>query len=311
MTAYADRLAVCAVVVTFHPELERLAENIAALAPQVAQIVLVDNASSDQSRMVETLHFSAGSTPCLLLANSCNAGVAVAQNQGIEWATTNGFPLVLLMDQDSKPAIDMVSRLVDAYERLVTAGVAVSAVGPCHCEAGETRAADFKSSVNGSSPVTVDGVVMADYLIASGMLTSCAVFATVGMMEEGLFIDRVDTEWFLRAGSRGYQAFGVPMATMIHQLGERRLRIWLGRWRFLPQHVPIRQYYQVRNSLLLYRRVATPWRWIVMDVCALFGVALLGIVCMPERMLRLRLLLRGILDGMLGRSGPLGMTDAS
>jgi len=68
----------------------------------------------------------------------------------------------------------------------------------------------------------------------------------VGLMDEDLFIDHVDSEWCFRAKAKGFQLFGVGGAAMTHALGERRKEIWFLRRRIVTLHKPFRYYYIFR-----------------------------------------------------------------
>src|SRR5690606_39260864 len=140
--------------------------------------------------------------------------------------------------------------------------------------------------------------VEADFLISSGALLPLAALERVGGMEEQLFIDHVYTEWFLRARSQGLRCYGVFSAEMEHQLGEGHRRLWPGRWRQVPAHRPIRYYYIVRNSLLLYRRGYAPRRWIASDLLRLLVIGLFNLTIRGERRTRLRMMAHGLRDGL-------------
>ncbi len=106
---------------------ERLAQQFDRLLQQVGAIVWVDNASGDALRAqasrwpAERLH------PIWL---DDNQGIGVAQNRGIAHALALGATHVLLMDDDSLPAPDMVARLLAALATHPQA----AAVGACHVD---------------------------------------------------------------------------------------------------------------------------------------------------------------------------------
>jgi len=52
-------------------------------------------------------------------------------------------------------------------------------------------------------------VLETDMLIASGCLIPADVLRDVGLMDDALFIDHVDTDWCMRARARGYRLLGV------------------------------------------------------------------------------------------------------
>jgi rhamnosyltransferase len=142
-------------------------------------------------------------------------------------------------------------------------------------------------------------------LIASGCLLTREALESAGAMDEDLFIDKVDTEWCLRAVSQGFALAGVPAARLQHRLGERTVRVWWLRWRELPAHRPLRYYYIVRNSLLLWRRPHAGWRWRSADIKQWLHITLFfGLLASGRREI-LPMVWRGLRDGLRGRTGRL------
>ena len=103
--------SVVAVVVTFQPELAALLLQIKALRPQVARLVVVDNAST--ADLAAWCRAAAPQVDAVLRMEH-NLGIGGAQNHGIAWARTQGASHVLLMDQDSVPEPGMVGQLLGA-----------------------------------------------------------------------------------------------------------------------------------------------------------------------------------------------------
>lgn len=291
--------AVCAVVVTYHPDGEALRAGLAAVRPQVRSLVVVDNASPG-------IEVALAGTDAVLLRSSSNVGLARAQNLGIEWAREHGCSHVLILDQDSVPGAGMVECLLAAHRRL--AGLArVGAVGPRFRDPREERDAPF---VRVAFPMSRKlwceagtSEVACDFLISSGVLIPLAVLDDVGGMEDGLFIDNVDMEWSFRARSRGYALFGVCAATMGHHLGDERRPVLRGRCEVVT-HGPVRLYFIMRNRVALYRRPYTPRVWIAQDLPRVLAKFLIFSVLVGPRRDNVRFMLRGLLDGVRQRSGP-------
>ena len=298
MRPASDGVSVCAVVVTYNPDAAALTALLERVEPQVAAVVIVDNASVDRLPV-------ALSAP--VFAQPVNVGLAAAQNIGIAWARRHGHSHVLLLDQDSTPAPTMVAHLTAAWQSLVDAGERVAAVGPRFHDAREDTDAPF---VRVAFPVSekiwcgdAGGTVRCDFLIGSGALIPLAVLAEVGVMDPGLFIDNVDLDWSFRARSRGYALFGVCAATMDHRLGDGRRAVLFGR-RQVATHGPTRLYYIMRNRLLLYRLATTPRVWIAQDILRVPVKFLLFAVLIGPRARNARFMFRGLLDGIRGRRGP-------
>lgn len=296
-----------AIVVTFNPDRDVLLREFVLLAPQVDKIWLVDNASHQS--LADWVSGLPWAGQLELVQMPANLGLGAAQNAGIQLARAAGACHVLILDQDSEPMPDMVNRLLAASDRLQSDGVRVAAVAPVYADCATGPASgfvrlgwlDFKKQ----SPLSGHDVVEADFVISSGSLVPLSVLDDIGPMDESLFIDHVDTEWCLRAQSKGYRLFGVPGARMVHTLGDRRTRIWFMRWRNVPHHSPFRYYYILRNSLLLQRRPYVPMKWRFAEMIRCLRIVVYFGLFGRQRMACLRMMWRGIVDGLRGVSGPM------
>lgn len=299
--ALAGGDAVAAVVVTYQVDAEALEGLLRALHGEVAAVVVVDNASLAWRELRSPL-------PLQVIRLPHNLGVAAAQNRGVEAALAQGAAQVLLLDQDSRPEPGLVAALRQALAAAQAAGRPAAAAGPAVVDEhgvveGFVR---FRSGRYEAIAPPADGAPLdCDMLIASGQLIPRQGWQRVGPMAEGLFIDKVDTEWCLRATQAGLCLLGVPAARLHHRLGERQLRLWFGRWRTLPQHRPFRYYYMWRNSLLLRRLPHAGAAWRRADTRQLRSLLLYFGLLAPGRWAALRMMGRGLLDGWRGVQGPL------
>lgn len=288
---------IVAVVVTYQPDLDALSEVLRATIPQVGATVLVDNGSNaDISAWLVQQRL--GSVAIIRLG--ANLGIAAAQNEGIRFARRRGARSVLLLDQDSIAAPDMVARLSEAAAALPH----VASVGPSYVDIRQRIPAPFLRveglRLRRCGCERDDAVVPADHLIASGCLIPLAAIDLVGEMREDLFIDYVDTEWGLRARRHGLQSYGICGAKMLHALGNAPIVI-LGRQVAL--HSPLRHYYRFRNAMILYREVWIPWNWKLVDGYRLLLRYGFYTLFAKPRWERFRMMTLGCLHGLLGRTG--------
>src|SRR5215217_6937475 len=116
-------------VVTFHPERENLVRTVSQVAPDVAAMVVYAN-STISSELEQELRIHAGKTPLLVVCPGQNLGLGSAYNALIDIAPRFGAAYVLLLDQDSKPPVGMVTRLETAMRELRQAGQKPAAIGP-------------------------------------------------------------------------------------------------------------------------------------------------------------------------------------
>ena len=119
---------VCAVVVSYFPDLARLDALLESVRAQAAMTVIVDNGSGAEA-LAEIRRMAQRATVKLIEFGE-NRGIGAAHNAGIRYAMENGFAYVLLLDHDSCLSRDCVPQLLQASKRLSDAGMKVAAVGP-------------------------------------------------------------------------------------------------------------------------------------------------------------------------------------
>jgi rhamnosyltransferase len=296
---------VCAVVLSYQPDLAVLDALLGRVVPQVGRVLVVDNGSGAETRAA-LAKLAARHTSVQAIYLDENLGVAAGHNRGLRAALEQDAGFVLILDQDSLPAADMVAELMKGYRSAAETSAKVAAVGPRYAQQLTGEAFGFlQLGTLGMRHVPCAGgeLVRADVLISSGCLFPAAAIREVGWMREDLFIDHVDTDWFMRARQRGWTAYGVCAAAMEHRLGERTLRLWLGGWRVLALHSPLRHYYQFRNGAYLCLQSATPLRWKASEFKRRLGMFVVFGLLLPDRFAHLKMMLRGLRDGLRGRLG--------
>lgn len=298
-------MSVCGIIITYNPQLATFRQLVVASQAQVSELVVVDN-GSDESLLagVRLIVTEAGVT---LVELGQNFGVAAAQNKGVCWAKDHRHHYILILDQDSIPDANMVSRLLAAWTSLKQKGVSLAGVGPCLIDSRTGKRTWFVSIHwhgivrKGYKDKPPEQVVATDFLVSSGLLTSLDVLDQVGLLEEGLFVDNVDMEWCFRARAQGLSLYGVCDATMSHSIGDQVFV--LGPF-VLHRHSPIRQYYIMRNRLILYRRRYAPVGWVIQDLFrALFKTVVFSLIIPPRRE-HIQMIYRGIRDALSGKLGP-------
>jgi rhamnosyltransferase len=308
MTTGEHSKRVDAVVVAYQPEVAELRELLVSLSRQVDHIHLVDNTAAIDNRVVTLLNELRCSNITLLRLGD-NLGMAKALNVGIASGRAAGATHMLLSDQDSLPAPDMVARLLQAHDQLLSCGAVIGAIGPTFTDIHTNTTLPFQTQIKGrrfyvqaqadAGSVGIEVLT----LITSGCLIPIEVFDRVGGMCEDYFIDFVDTEWCHRARNHGYALYGTALARMEHRVGEGIFQVWFGRWKNYTRYSPLRLRYRFRNAVFLLGSEMVTWRWKLRSTWTWLGDAYANVLFAPGRMRNLIAILQGIRDGLFGRGG--------
>jgi rhamnosyltransferase len=298
---------VSAVLVTYNPDTEALCAAIQAVLNQVSAIFIVDNASANFSQDWFDKFEGLANANLHLLPQEKNFGIAAGHNIGIRHAIEYGSKFVLLLDQDSQVGSDMVIQLRSAYTLLKEKGSQVAALGPQYRDGDNgmlsqfVKVGMFRFIYCGCESDT--SLIEADFLVSSGSLFPVDALKLVGLMDETLFIDHVDTEWCFRAKAKGLQVFGACGVVMTHALGEQRKEVWFLRKRTVSFHKPFRYYYMFRNSVLLYRRGYMPLNWKLADIARCLKMVVFFSWAAENRLTCLKMMGLGVIDGLKNING--------
>jgi rhamnosyltransferase len=288
-----------AIVVLFEWRWDAIAPLIASLVEQTDVVCVVDNGDSLSSieKWPPGVHY---------VAMGKNAGIAAAQNRGAAYLRSQACDAALLMDQDSQIPKTYVADLRNAWVSLANQNIPISTIGAAYRNVKTACISDgIRYNVFGlikRIPITsVNDPIRVDYVIASGSLVSLQVWQLLAGMDEALFTYWVDIEWGLRSKRHGFYSYLLPKPLMEHSIGKKTKMIF-GRKRVV--HDDFRQYYIVRNQLLLLRYSHLPVMMRLKLVLDVFFKYLPGyIYCSAHPWKSIKHLTQAIYDGALARGG--------
>lgn len=260
---------VCAVVVTYNPDLPVLMPLLEQLERSHCDYVVVDNHSGNQDALRAAVQ---GHTHLVrLVANDANIGQASALNLALDEVRQHQYTLALLFDQDSSIGPDFLGKLLEAWNEAVSLSAGkVAAIGPRLEEPRSGRRMPFRTfrqlleRQEAAVPTSATRLIDTAFLITSGSLISMDALAQIGLMRADYFIDNVDLEWCFRARHKGYHLYGTDHATLQHRIGEDSDNP-LVRHGVIVQHSALRYYYSTRNRLHLHRQPYAPMVWRIKD----------------------------------------------
>lgn len=260
-------------------------EYIESLSQSELNVVLVDN------NQRTTLNTPSALVDYVTISNFNNGGIAGGFNRGIEYAISEGADSITLLDQDSRIAPHQVRALskfldLNADKKYV--------VGPSIWDAQrKKRHGRFETTI-------VDGVDSSRILISSGTTFRSADWASLGCLNEALFIDFVDHAWCFRAQTRGFNFFQLRQAVLRQQFGSKHPNIicnMIG----MQLYSPNRHFYAVRNVRWLCIQPFIPFDLKFKEALKMFFKPLLWLAFEPQRTSNLKAIIAALIAPLPGR----------
>jgi rhamnosyltransferase len=299
---YSQRSQVCAVIVTYNIG-KAIQDCFHSIQSQVAHVLIVDNGSDEPTR--RELNRLAVFDSTTLIFNERNEGIAHAFNQAVEWAHDKGFQWILTLDHDSEATPGMVDKLLRAFSMLEQVGIEnVGVVGANPFDQNNQHFLTYQPRDGGGPPLEDTEV------ISSGSLIPLRVFEAVGKFNEDLFIYYVDTDFCMRLTRGGFRVFVCPEAVLLHREGSKRRRNFLWIHAQYDHYGKAARYYLTRNTIYMIKRHALSLNdilWMVRRNCKDHAKILLFD---QNRLPILWFSLRGLVDGLRGKVGPLNSVDS-
>ncbi len=252
--------SVAIVVVTYNRAdlLERMLEGLTTLDPRPDAVIVVDNASTDRTRVVLE------SADVQVIRSEENLGGAGGFHKGVQAAYEQGFDRIWLMDDDVIPATDCLGVLLAMDEDCLMA-VREDSRG----DLAEYAATRFDlsrpwaikpktASVVGTyaTRANMPATVPLENVAFEGFMIRRTVVDAIGLPDESFFIFYDDCDYAIRARRAGFTILAVRDAVLVRQLDfdqQHDLAGWKG-------------YYMYRNLFAVHRRYgenaavrAKPW----------------------------------------------------
>jgi rhamnosyltransferase len=283
-----------AVMVLYLPD-HSIIQNMIAVAQQVDFFVVVDNGSDttfwqELARLHPKLDFQHVSNPK-------NLGIATAFNIGAQILLEKGCDFVMTFDQDSRLPQNYVASLLEAYVQAKNKFGEIGVFGSYYQDTNSGFVFPNHISVK-------DSFVVLESTISSGNLIPAETFAQIGFFRDDFFIDAVDTEFHLRAKAAGLLLVLTRKLILPHQLGKQSVVSLFGFRIPITRYNHLRRYYWARNRILTYKLYARKYpSWFRLELRMFLGDFLTIIFFEKEKIHKLKSTLKGIFDGIQGKTG--------
>ena len=228
-------------------------ESLQALTYPHYRIIVVDNGSDDGSP-AEIRHCFPDVT---LIENGINLGFVGGNNVGMAHALEAGFPLILLLNNDTRLAPDCLTELVAVARSDATIGV----VGPLMQREFDPEIIDMGGDFNfwtGTVNLrrvfpgqTLPPAMPIDYVWGCGFFVKAEVIRAIGMFDPRYGAYYEDGVFCLKARACGWRTVVATRARMWHKIGRS------GEKRFLWQ-----SWMRIRNHALFFLQHARPIQYL-------------------------------------------------
>ncbi|MEG9480725.1 glycosyltransferase family 2 protein [Mannheimia sp. HC-2023] len=257
---------VCAVVVTYNRK-ELLLNCLQFLIKQtypIAHIVVVNNASTDDTINFLEENGWINSEKLTLLTLPCNKGGAGGFYEGLKYAYEHNFEYIWLMDDDGYPSENCLENLVnyiseDCY------------IGPMVLEPISQDKLSFALRVPNSLQIIDSYSSIPDkfkqknfirdiVLPFNGTLISRQLVKNIGLIKEKYFIWGDDKEYTIRASKSGANILTVIDAIFYHPAdSSSSTKMFFGKLRFNYSSSNLKLYCFCRNAIDIFKLHGTIW----------------------------------------------------
>lgn len=281
-----SKATVAGAVILYHSSPSCLA-HIQTYLPQVDKLYIVDNTPEGVDWILTFIDQSPSVTYIPLGANK---GIAYALNVAATTAIADRYTYLLTMDDDSSAPDNLVDQMGYYWNTHLADPIGI--VCPKH--------ALTTAELPNKQPETTPRALLTT--MTSGNLISLPVYQQIGGFDNELFIDVVDHDYTLKLAVRGYAVIELPAVQLIHRLGHQRT-VLFGLLSYVT-HSPIRNYYLIRNSLLVGLRYRKKYPAYLIEAIRTVLVELVKIMLFEnQKKTRLLLAWEALRDGFTGKAG--------
>ncbi|KFX17196.1 hypothetical protein KP17_05675 [Pectobacterium parvum] len=218
------KIKISVVIVAYNPT-PLVIDNINAYVDRVDVIYFIDNSSSSNIHLLESI---SKKNKIIYLHDGVNKGISISINLAANKAYEEGVEWLLTMDQDSQFVnFDDFINYIEGDEEIEKVGI----YSPFHDTGFRKR-------------ITSEKVSYIDTVMTSGNIVNINALKRVGGLDERFFIDRVDHDFCATLVENGYLIKRLNYCTLKHNLGNINRSV---KGKEITNHSPFRRYYITRN----------------------------------------------------------------
>ena len=287
----SNNVKIIVLIVTYNPNIKAFKETLRCVVNTAEKVLIIDNASKNLSEINDlTSQFKNIS----IIKNEKNLGISKPYNTAISFARENNYDALLLLDQDSILCDNFVSEYRKHFsDQYVCLAPLIAHRSKEYME----FVGDYFAEQKGAPPCEVAST------INSGTLINLKNLPSQIHIDESLFIDWIDTDFFLQVQKSGLKTLRINTATLLADIGDFKKHKMLNRVWFSSNYSPQRLLFQAKDTAYFFKKyykeknpffktheyvTITLWRWLMM---AIFE---------KKRLRKITSLIKGLAAGILG-----------
>lgn len=226
-------------ITTYNPRISRLKENIASISSQLDTVLVIDNNSSNITRIEEVV---SSFDNVLLVKNSKNMGIAHSMNQIGRYAFEKSYEWFLTLDQDSV----CPKNLIREFSSNIKDDIGLI----CPYIHNVPSFISQLNPFNKTKQIQKDELPYSEqilYAVSSGQFINTAAWKAAEGFWDFLFIDYVDQEFCFHLTKLGYRIIRINRCVLSHEPGIPTFVFGIE----TAKQSAMREYYWARNSRLV------------------------------------------------------------
>lgn len=228
-----------AMVIVYHPDVEKLINNINRYIQLVNRLLIWQNSSVSEKDRETVLQRCYDSNKIVFMGSGANQGLSYALNEGLKYSIRHNYNYFMSMDQDSywinfPDYLDSINAL-SLPEKTAIIGPRV-----LNLDKYSTLTNEAKNHYEAKQ-----------FVITSGAIYKTRIVNEIGGFNSSYFIDAIDEELCLKARYNGYNTIVVNAGLLGQHFGNYSEITIFGKTISCSNYTAFRYYHIVRNHIWL------------------------------------------------------------
>lgn len=290
------------IVVTYNRRtlLEHCLEVLGSQTTQLQSIIIIDNASTDDTEYWFYQSLYANNPKFIYLKLLNNTGGAGGFSSGLKYAQENGYDWAWIMDDDARPELD-------AFESLMATSPTPENIYGSIAVCGKNTS--WQTSLMNTNSITTTNKVAdiptlaeVTFLPFLGLLIHSSTIEKIGLPDSDFFIAGDDLEYCLRARKAGLKIMVAGQSRIHHSKAEIHTSNLFGFKLDRLKIPPWKNYYNTRNKILIAKKYHG-FRLLTETLPGILMRLFINLLFEPQKLAHLHAVTTGIFDGILGLKG--------